>query len=66
TRRPHLTPMYNVYSHLVYAVSGNDVATAIINGQVVMENRRVTTLDVDALMEDVNRIAQDIVLKAKS
>ncbi|MDY6954359.1 MAG: amidohydrolase, partial [Thermodesulfobacteriota bacterium] len=40
TRRPHLTPMYNVYSHLVYAVSGNDVATAIINGQVVMENRR--------------------------
>ncbi|MDY6986812.1 MAG: amidohydrolase [Thermodesulfobacteriota bacterium] len=66
TGRPHLTPMYNVYSHLVYAVSGNDVVTAIVNGQVVMENRRLTTLDVDAVMEDVNRIAEDIVLKTKS
>ena len=64
TRRPHLTPMYNVYSHLVYAVSGNDVVTAIVNGQVVMENRRLTTLDVDEVMEDVNRIAEDIVLKS--
>jgi 5-methylthioadenosine/S-adenosylhomocysteine deaminase len=60
-RRPHLTPMYNVYSHLVYAVSGNDVVTAIVNGQVLMENRRLTTLDVEAVMEDVNRIAEDIV-----
>ncbi|MBE9580131.1 MAG: amidohydrolase [Proteobacteria bacterium] len=64
TRRPHLVPMYNVYSHLVYAVSGHDVVTSIVNGQVLMENRVLATLDVDNVMEDVNRIAQSIVLKA--
>jgi 5-methylthioadenosine/S-adenosylhomocysteine deaminase len=56
-KRPHLIPMYNVYSHLVYAVSGNDVVTSIVNGQVLMEERVLTTLDVDEVMEEVNRIA---------
>jgi 5-methylthioadenosine/S-adenosylhomocysteine deaminase len=59
-KRPHLTPMYNVYSHLVYAVSGSDVAAAIVNGRVLLEDRVLTTLDVDAVMESVNQIAQDI------
>ena len=63
-RRPHLIPMYNVYSHLVYAVSGHDVATTIVNGKVLMEDRVLTALDVDAVMEDVNGIAKDIALKA--
>ena len=58
--RPHLIPMYNVYSHLVYAVTGSDVVTAVVNGRILMEERRLTTLDVDEVMADVNRIAQDI------
>ena len=64
TNRPHLTPMYNVYSHLVYAVSGNDVVTSIVNGKVLMENRRLTTLDVDEVMQSVKDIAEHIVAKA--
>jgi 5-methylthioadenosine/S-adenosylhomocysteine deaminase len=63
-RQPHLIPMYNVYSHLVYAVSGHDVATTIVNGKVLMEDRVLTALDVDAVMEDVNGIAKDIAFKA--
>ncbi|MBW1740607.1 MAG: amidohydrolase [Deltaproteobacteria bacterium] len=58
--RPHLTPLYNIYSHLVYAVTGNDVVTAIVNGRVLMEDRALTTLDVDEVMATVNRIAQGI------
>ena len=65
TKRPHLTPLYNVYSHLTYAVSGHDVVTAVVNGQVLMENRVLTTLDVDAVMEDVNRIAETIVISRR-
>lgn len=61
TRRPHLTPMYNVCSHLVYAVSGHDVVTAVVNGQVLMEDRVLTTVDVDAVIKDVNLIAKRIV-----
>jgi 5-methylthioadenosine/S-adenosylhomocysteine deaminase len=46
THKPHLTPMYNAVSHLVYAARGNDVSHSIINGQPVMENRNLLTLDI--------------------
>ena len=59
-RSPHLMPMYNIYSHLVYAVTGSDVVTSVVNGRVLMEDRVLTTLDVDEVMAAVNRIAQDI------
>ena len=58
--RPHLIPMYDIYSHLVYAVNGSDVVTSIVNGKVLMEDRVLTMLDVDGLMATVNQIAQDI------
>ena len=57
TRKPHLTPMYNAYSHLVYAVTGADVDTSIINGKLVMENRRLLTINEQEAMERVNEIA---------
>ena len=38
-------PLYNVYSDLVYATKANDVQTVVINGQVVMRNRRLLTLN---------------------
>jgi 5-methylthioadenosine/S-adenosylhomocysteine deaminase len=41
----HQTPLYNVYSHLVYATKASDVETVMINGKVVMQNRRVLTID---------------------
>ncbi len=41
----HQTPMYNVYSQLVYATKASDVETVMINGKVVMQNRRVLTID---------------------
>lgn len=65
-RSPHLMPMYNIYSHLVYAVTGSDVVTSVVNGRVLMEDRVLTTLDVDEVMAAVNRIAQDIVMQTKS
>ena len=57
TARPHLTPMYNPVSHLVYAVRGSDVGTVVVNGRVVMENGRLLSLDERRVMADVNRIA---------
>ncbi|HZI18742.1 MAG TPA: amidohydrolase [Pyrinomonadaceae bacterium] len=41
----HQTPLYNVYSHLVYATKGSDVRTVVIEGRVVMQERRLLTLD---------------------
>jgi 5-methylthioadenosine/S-adenosylhomocysteine deaminase len=41
----HLTPMYNVVSHLVYAAKASDVTDTIVNGRPLMRNRRLLTLD---------------------
>jgi 5-methylthioadenosine/S-adenosylhomocysteine deaminase len=41
----HQIPLYNVLSQLVYATKATDVETVIINGKVVMQNRRVLTID---------------------
>jgi len=60
THKPHLTPMYNPVSHLVYAVRGSDVTTSIINGEVVMEDRKLMTIDIEKVMKDVNTIAEEI------
>ena len=60
TNKPHLTPMYNPVSHLVYAAMGSDVTTSIINGTVVMEDRQLKSLDLKKVMEDVNKIAAEI------
>ena len=49
-KKPHLTPMYNPYSHLVYAARGNDVSHSIINGRLVMEERELLTIDVNEIM----------------
>ncbi len=50
THKPHLTPMYNATSHLVYAASGNDVTHSVINGKLVMEDRKLLTLDLDEII----------------
>ncbi len=57
TRKPHLTPMYSEYSHLVYSVLGSDVETVLINGKIVMRNRKILTIDIEEAMDRVNRIA---------
>jgi 5-methylthioadenosine/S-adenosylhomocysteine deaminase len=50
TRAPHATPMYNVYSELVYALKASDVETVLIGGKVVMDDRRMLTLDEPAIL----------------
>ncbi|MBW2568127.1 MAG: amidohydrolase [Deltaproteobacteria bacterium] len=58
--KPHLTPMYNPFSHLVYAVNGSDVTTVIINGKIVMKDRQLLTINESEVMKSVNKIALGI------
>jgi 5-methylthioadenosine/S-adenosylhomocysteine deaminase len=59
-RKPHLTPLYEPVSQLVYAARGADVRHSIIHGRLVMENRRLLTLDVDEVMEHARRFSRSI------
>ncbi len=56
--QPHLTPIYNIASHLVYTARGSDVIHSLINGRLVMENRKLLSIDeqaVIAAMQDIRR-----------
>jgi 5-methylthioadenosine/S-adenosylhomocysteine deaminase len=54
------TPMYNPVSHLVYATRGDDVRTTIVNGRVIMRDRRVATLDAAAVLADARKLAERV------
>jgi 5-methylthioadenosine/S-adenosylhomocysteine deaminase len=58
--QPHLVPLYNPFSQLVYAATGADVRTVVLAGRVVMEERRLLTLDVAEAMARVREYARII------
>lgn len=58
--QPHLTPLYNIPSHLVYAARGADVVHSIINGNVVMEARELKTLDESRILAQVREMGQKL------
>lgn len=58
--QPHLSPCYNVVSHLVYAARGSDVIHSVINGRVVMENRKLQTIDEEKLLAEMRSMANII------
>ena len=58
--RPHLTPVYDYHSLVVYAVKGSDVESVIVDGRVLVENRRILSVDPHEAMENVRKLAADI------
>ncbi len=58
--QPQLTPLYNPYSHVVYACTGPDVKTVIVHGKIVVKERNLLTINADEVMREVRRIAERI------
>ena len=57
--QPHLQPFYH-QDLLVYAASGADVSTVIINGKLVMQDRQILTFDADQAMAKVRKLAEGL------
>jgi 5-methylthioadenosine/S-adenosylhomocysteine deaminase len=53
--KPHLCPVYNEISHLVYAAKAADVNTVIVNGKIVMEKGHLTTIKIEKVLEMAER-----------
>lgn len=53
--KPHLYPHNDICALLAYSANGADVDTTIINGQVVMENRKLININ----EREVLRMAQE-------
>jgi len=58
---PHMVPMYNVTSHLVYAAHSCDVRTVVIDGQIVMQDRELLTLDEGEIFARAREMSRQIV-----
>ena len=54
------TPMYDPVSHLVYVTRGDDVKTTIVNGRILMRDRRVLTLDRARVLADARAYADKV------
>jgi 5-methylthioadenosine/S-adenosylhomocysteine deaminase len=62
-KKPHLCPLYNEASHLVYATKASDVETVIINGKIIMENRKLVTLDIEKVMKNIEKTKNNLLNK---
>lgn len=60
------TPVYNLYSHLVYATKAGDVETVVIDGRIVMKDRRLLTLNESAIKKDAYLFHQKIINSLKN
>jgi 5-methylthioadenosine/S-adenosylhomocysteine deaminase len=58
--QPHLTPLYDPYSHLVYAAGAADVQQVMVQGRWLMRHRRLLTLDWGAIKARARRWAKKI------
>lgn len=56
--KPHLTPLYEPTSHLVYTARGSDVRHTVIHGRLVMQDRSILSMDVAEVLHHVRHIAK--------
>lgn len=66
--QPHLTPLYNCPSHLVYVAKGSDVVHSMIHGKMVMQNKELLTIDepqLKAKMADIAVLLNEIREKSR-
>ncbi len=64
--KPHLTPGHDLVSHLAYAAAAADVRHTICDGQVLMRDREVLTLDEAAVRDRASEEAEALVTRAES
>ncbi|MFN7984274.1 MAG: amidohydrolase [Vicinamibacterales bacterium] len=54
------TPMYDAVSHLVYVTRGDDVRNTVVNGKVLMRDRKVSTLNETEVLTAAKALAQKV------
>jgi 5-methylthioadenosine/S-adenosylhomocysteine deaminase len=57
---PRMHPLYDPVSHLVYVAKGADVRHVVVEGRVIMRDRRVLTLDEKAVVAEADRMRDQV------
>jgi 5-methylthioadenosine/S-adenosylhomocysteine deaminase len=61
---PHLTPDHDLVSHLVYAAKGSDVRHTVCDGDVLMRDRELLTIELDTTMQEASERAESLFTRA--
>jgi 5-methylthioadenosine/S-adenosylhomocysteine deaminase len=61
----HLTPPHDLVSHLAYAASGSDVRHTVCDGDVLMRDRDLLTIDVAATRREATDRANALIDRAE-
>jgi 5-methylthioadenosine/S-adenosylhomocysteine deaminase len=64
TDRPEWRPLLNVMNQLVWSADGRGVHTVVVDGAVVVEDSRMTTIDEDALWGEAQALGEAIVTRS--
>jgi len=62
--QPHIQPTHNLVNSLVESVNSTDVSDMIVNGQVIMKNQEVLTLDEEKIMFESKLAMESMSLRA--
>ncbi|MGQ9492198.1 MAG: amidohydrolase [Anaerolineae bacterium] len=56
-RKPHLRPRHNILSNILYAAKSPDISHVIVDGRILMKDRRLTTLDEERILYEAEQRA---------
>jgi 5-methylthioadenosine/S-adenosylhomocysteine deaminase len=65
-KRPHFTPLHDVVSHLVYSGVGSDVDTMLVDGKILMQGRKVLTLDEGEVMRKAQEASDELLARGEA
>jgi 5-methylthioadenosine/S-adenosylhomocysteine deaminase len=57
----HMTPRYDILANIVYSAQASDVLTVIVDGNIIMEDRVIKTINEQEILEKCRGIAQRLV-----
>jgi 5-methylthioadenosine/S-adenosylhomocysteine deaminase len=59
-KKPHLMPIYDIFSHIVYSARASDVCTVIVQGRVLLDEYEFRTLDKEQIYEKARQWSRKI------
>lgn len=59
-KQPNMQPLHNIAKNLVYAGSKMNVKMTVIDGKILYEDGKFTTVDADEVYERANRLTKEI------
>ncbi|MGL6063542.1 MAG: amidohydrolase [Fusobacteriaceae bacterium] len=66
TQSPNMVPIYDVYSALVYSANASNVETVIVNGKIIVEDKKLKTYDEKLSRKNMNEFKDKVIKIAET